>query len=110
MPQSGWQVPTNDGLWNPQTGTAFATTQDRAEAVRQLKAYIETHSEQFSDFEHKGSQELADKEVSHQYRPEANVGVRSVGRGFWHRDYGPFSVSLDVDLSDRSGYFGARLK
>ena len=108
MPQSGWQVPTNDGLWNPQTGTAFATTQDRAEAVRQLKAYIETHSEQFSDFEHKGSQELADKEVSHQYRPEANVGVRSVGRGFWYLVSGPFPVGLDEGLSNHNDNVGAR--
>lgn len=109
-PPNGWQVPTSDGLWHPKTGAAIATVQDRSEAVRQLKTYIKAHQEQFAGFEPQNSQELAEKEVSYQWRSEANSGVRSVRRDFWHHNYSPFYVSLDADLSSQNAVVGARLR
>ena len=128
VPQSGWQVPTSDGLWNPETGTAFATVQDRDKAVKVMKAYMEANPETFRNWEisekstnfWRGQvqdfdklsdiEKLAIVETSYQWRPETNVGPRPVRRGFWYLDNGPFDVSLSGDLSHQDDCVGVRLR
>ena len=54
-------------------------------------------------------EKLALVETSFQWRPVANSGVWSVGRGLWYRLEGQFDVSLDIKLSDQDDDIGARL-
>src|SRR3989339_1742157 len=117
VPKSGWQVPTSDGLWHPETGAAIATVPDRSEAVRQLQKYIESNPDKFRNWEISKKfakywmiqfesnldelsyvEKLALVETSFQWRPVANSGVWSVGRGLWYRLEGQFDVSLDIKL------------
>jgi len=131
-PPSGWVVPGDGKLWLPELGTAIATVDDRGEAIRQVAAYISKHPKEFAGWdipkrwhaefvekfgrknfnpENPTPDQLAEMETSYQYRPNANTGLRAVGRFFWDlRNVGPFDVYLDDDVVPGDSDVGARLR
>src|SRR3989339_1812552 len=104
-------------LEKTETGAAIATVPDRSEAARQLQKYIDSNPDKFRNWEISKKfakywmiqfesnldelsyvEKLALVETSFQWRPVANSGVWSVGRGLWYRLEGQFDVSLDIKL------------
>ena len=128
-PPTGWVVPEGNLLWHPETGAALATVDSKAEGVEILAKYIEKHPEQFKgwelpeksyarffemfggrcDPEKPTPKQLAELELSYQWAPDANSGVRTVRREF-DKHCGPFCIHITDDLNGRRDNTGFRLR
>lgn len=96
VPKTGFVEMTVDGAYRPDTGTPFATNDNRKNAVQTwVKAGI--------------PEEVADREVSYFYSREEGQGTAAVCR--WHNDpgNGPFFVCADDEPRGRGSSVGSLL-
>ena len=94
VPNSGYVELTNDGSYNPETGTPFSTLETREDAEQ-------------SWINRGFSQQFARLAVSYFCSREEGDGTGAVSRGYFNFDFGRFFVDAVDGPDDRYSYFGS---